>query len=511
MDSPEQIPDQDQKLANLVDQAVERLRQEFLARLEETRSQVERQLRAESAVAAPAPRRDTASLESLHGAISSVDRSRSQNEILTALLKGGVRFASRSVLLLTGQSGLGGWGASGFGASAEKVGSLELPYGTDTAWSRLAAGRGAIELSAADCAQLCDHIDGSRPAGGILIPLILRDRIAACLYADRLADDEILDPMALQLLTYVSGQAIETLALRERRSTATLRLAAEAPAEEAGLPLWQAEAAVPDVEVEVEPSEPAAAPQPLPEEEIEVEEAAPPPAAGAAEAVEIEEPPAYEPSEAPVVEETYQEPIESVQDTGFAVEPAVDIEPPMAEEVAGQTQQLRAEPDMEPAPPSVEMPTTDATPDSLPAEETPQRADELYAEPEPTPPPEPPAAPAQPAPSSAQVAPPDDLQGPGWAFTTTIPSPTESGDQSEHEEARRLARLLVTEIKLYNEEQVEEGRRKGNIYRELKEDIDRSRQIFEERIDEQIRSEADYFQEELVRILAGGDAEALGA
>ena len=44
----------------------------------------------------------------------------------------------------------------------------------------------------------------------------------------------------------------------------------------------------------------------------------------------------------------------------------------------------------------------------------------------------------------------------------------------------------------------------------LREDINRSRQIYEERIDEQIRAETDYFHEELVRILAGGDADALG-
>ena len=80
----------------------------------------------------------------------------------------------------------------------------------------------------------------------------------------------------------------------------------------------------------------------------------------------------------------------------------------------------------------------------------------------------------------------------------------------QHEEARRLARLLVTEIKLYNEEQVEEGRRGNDIYARLREDIDRSRQIFNERVDDSVRQETDYFHEEMVRILAGGNAEALG-
>jgi len=79
-----------------------------------------------------------------------------------------------------------------------------------------------------------------------------------------------------------------------------------------------------------------------------------------------------------------------------------------------------------------------------------------------------------------------------------------------HEEARRLARLLVSEIKLYNEEQVEEGRRNRDIYERLKEDIDRSRQMYDERVDPKILRSTDYFYQELVRILAAGDSKALG-
>jgi hypothetical protein len=118
---------------------------------------------------------------------------------------------------------------------------------------------------------------------------------------------------------------------------------------------------------------------------------------------------------------------------------------------------------------------------------------------------------------STEVAPPPDLQGPGWAFATTrIPTvqaaapAAASPEDATHDEARRLARLLVSEIKLYNEEQVEDGRRNRDIYERLKEDIDRSRQMYEERVDERIRNTTDYFYQELVRILAGGDPKAMG-
>ena len=82
--------------------------------------------------------------------------------------------------------------------------------------------------------------------------------------------------------------------------------------------------------------------------------------------------------------------------------------------------------------------------------------------------------------------------------------------QRQRDDARRLARLLVSEIKLYNEKKVDEGRAAGDLYERLKDDIERSRQVFEERTPEALRRETDFFREELVRILADGRAEALG-
>ncbi len=89
------------------------------------------------------------------------------------------------------------------------------------------------------------------------------------------------------------------------------------------------------------------------------------------------------------------------------------------------------------------------------------------------------------------------------------PLATASPDERQ-EEARRFARLLVSEIKLYNERAVLEGREGGNIYHRLKDDIDRSRQMYDERIPDDVRSSTNFFQEELVRILADGRPEALG-
>ena len=113
--------------------------------------------------------------------------------------------------------------------------------------------------------------------------------------------------------------------------------------------------------------------------------------------------------------------------------------------------------------------------------------------------------PVQPVvPPSAEPAP-----APGEAAAEGEPALSPE-DEARHEEARRFARLLVSEIKLYNEEEVERGRSGNDLYRRLKEDIDRSREMFEKRIPPEVRAVRDYFQDELVRILGDGDPDCLG-
>ena len=77
-------------------------------------------------------------------------------------------------------------------------------------------------------------------------------------------------------------------------------------------------------------------------------------------------------------------------------------------------------------------------------------------------------------------------------------------------EARRFARLLASEIKLYNEGAVREGLERGNLYFRLREDIERGRRLYEERVPAEVRLKGDYYYEELVDVLAEGRPEAMG-
>ena len=176
-------------------------------------------------------------------------------------------------------------------------------------------------------------------------------------------------------------------------------------------------------------------------------------------------------------------------------------ETPAEPEIVSSEPSLAYEPD-EPMP----------APKAKPAPPPPPAA---AAPPPPSPPPPAAAAPAAPA---APAAEPRKSEGAPLARPSSAASarrlagplaPLDTGDERK-EEARRFAKLLVSEIKLYNEKAVLDGRQQGNLYERLKEDIDRSRQMYDERIPEDVRASSNFFYEELVRILADGRADALG-
>jgi hypothetical protein len=75
-------------------------------------------------------------------------------------------------------------------------------------------------------------------------------------------------------------------------------------------------------------------------------------------------------------------------------------------------------------------------------------------------------------------------------------------------EAQRFARRLVSDIKLYNEARVAEARRNHDLYDQLREDIDRSRAMYDRAGDSM--ADRDYFHEAVVEILCNGDATMLG-
>jgi len=116
-----------------------------------------------------------------------------------------------------------------------------------------------------------------------------------------------------------------------------------------------------------------------------------------------------------------------------------------------------------------------------------------------------PAAPIFEAPAPVVTPPPIPATPPVSAQPWSTPD-----EEKQYNDARRFARLLVSEIKLYNEDSVTEGRIEKDLYRRLQKDIDRSREMFDKRVPRSLGLKIDYFHEELVRILAEGDSTKLG-
>lgn len=452
----EPSPDLDPSVAQAIQQAMDALRAELMELLSS----------AGAASSTPAAVESGAGdrLRRLEDAVEALDRADSQAELLGALLRQAGSFAERALFLVLDDEELKGWAAYGFGDDPDVTAvALATPAGVESK-------RPSTDPEV--CADICTQMGAEPAANGLLIPFALRGRVAGALYVDRLAGAAQLDRPALRILTYVAAQALETLPLRRPREVAEVEVATAVElSEPEPLPVSDVEAAEgPDVDVSGA-----------------VQEVAPPAAEGGddEDSLALQREAAGTLTEEPRDEE--------------AAEKEVSAEVAVGEEVSDEET-----PDVD-----ADTATREADDEAIEIAERAFATQEISTVELPLD--EKAVAPApRPQPSGlledAEVVPPSDLEGPGWAFS----GPESSSGDSRYEEARRLARLLVTEIKLYNEEKVRQGREGSNIYVHLRDDIERSRRIYQERIGEDVRSDTDYFQEEVVRILAGGNSTALG-
>jgi len=95
-------------------------------------------------------------------------------------------------------------------------------------------------------------------------------------------------------------------------------------------------------------------------------------------------------------------------------------------------------------------------------------------------------------------------------FGNTDSSAPDLSEAQLQNDALRFAKLLVAEIKLNHKAEVYEGCQNADLYQRLKKEIDRSRKVYEKRVSPLIAAKSNYFYEELVKTLAGGDASKLG-
>jgi hypothetical protein len=358
--------------------------------------------------------------------VQAIERGKSQVDVLNALLEQCLGFGSRAALLILRGEMFSGWKGVGFsshGGNDENVKRFNAAPGLVPELDRILQHEQVVIW---DGANLATRLGVSGSDRAVLVPMVIKDKVSAAVYVDAVGNDvENLDVESIELLVFMTGLLIDTLAIRKKTPSPSLT--------EEGSTTTAAEPAMP-----APPTVTAPHPSPAPERPPAPPAPAPPPPATA---------------------------IPTTTGSGT---------------VAISAAQMR------------EMMNAGAAP-SAPAPPPPAAA----------PPPPPPAAPAGEDKPSTQYIPP-----PGLARGTAFGG--HADESKKHDEARRFARLLVSEIKLYNETKVDQGRKNNDLYERLKEDIDRSRQMYDERISDDVRKVSNYFYDELVRILADGKAEVLG-
>jgi hypothetical protein len=354
-------------------------------------------------------------------AIAEVNEQETQADILKVLVNRAASFAPRVAFFVIKGDQVSGWRGRGFEGTVgdRAIQQIAFSLSADTVVSE--AARSLATWSGGPGSHAEDHMLLNRlgeepPQRIVAIPLNVRKRAVAVLYADSAAlDSESINLEALETLTGVSGMAVELLSVAKAApKRVTGEQPTEAPASEAYTPAREYE--------------------------------------------EVAQPPVV--SEGLVGEDT-------LRSHYIQAEPEV---PTVAEE------------ELHPA----------GEASLLPPEEGVAEQPEAAAPPvETTPPP---------------------LTRRRYGQDADLPVEVSSEEERRlHNDARRFARLLISEIKLYNEQKVAEGRSQYDLYDRLREYIDRSREMYDKRVRAEVAARYDYFHGELVNTLAEGDIAKLGS
>src|SRR5262245_60039842 len=527
-----------------LEEAAASARREAEIQIEELREQLEASRQALTMAAAAAPQSSSQPFEAFKAAVEDIDSQRTQSDILAALVRHAADFAPRVVFFVIKSGDAVGWKASGFenGLNDETVKLLSMPSQKprllrDALTSlRLAASN--PQLGDDDSSEALGIYGRPAPERAVAIPLMVLNKAVAVLYADSGAQSESsLNAEAAESLTRIAGRTIELML--SRRGAEQARPGAQPAGETPPATSLRTDGKAMGAAIQQTPSQSQLTFQStsqmdsaLVEPEIkqdyargidhEIREDAP-------QIAKIDRTTGRDPDEItvetrltreiPLISFKNSQVDESLRQAEAQLpEPAyIETEPratsgplpnlrEISETSAGISGRLR-----------FESPASQLAPSPTEREEQPALSEPIAgASPMPisdfAAPPvgEPPASSEIPA-FSPPPAPP--VFTPSTKAKSAQPAASVPGSETEqraHNDARRFARLLVSEIKLYNAANVNDGRRNYDLYDRLKDEIDRSRKVYDKRVSPTVAARFDYFYDELVQTLAEGDPAKLG-
>lgn len=447
--------------------------------------------------------------DKLRDAINDISGKDSQSSILKSLVQHAEDFAPRGAFFIVKNEHFAGWKV--FGTSDESteaaVREVHFPTSSGSILGDAVRSLSTVEGHAganADDDSFLEKLGYGHPDKMYAIPLMARGRGVAVLYADHGENGIAPNLEALEMLVRVAGLTVELHALAQPTHAGGSPAAApdlENVQHEAEHSFADSAAAQPAVESSAEPSsfafsesvsfeggfpqEPTPVFDPAPEykRESDISYADSP-----FTAVD-----GYEATPEPVEAETFEyqsfETVQTAIEPEPFAEPVQSFEPVHEPEPAVQFEAREPEPAAFGSSP-FERTAEEFAPAGMPSGGFEPAVEQIVE----------PVAPAPAVPRARLSDRPVDLP---------IDVPEE--ERRSHNDARRFARLLVSEIKLYNEKKVIEGREASDLYSRLQEAIDRSREMYDKRVQPPVASKFDYFHYELVNSLAEGDAGRLGS
>jgi hypothetical protein len=108
-----------------------------------------------------------------------------------------------------------------------------------------------------------------------------------------------------------------------------------------------------------------------------------------------------------------------------------------------------------------------------------------------------------PEPPAAQPAPPAEPEAPA-AKSKPKKKKGKKGGSSDDDRAKRLARVLVSDILCYNQDKRDQALQDGNLMTVLGAEIKKSWEMYKDKIGPETASSTNYFKEALNEILADG-------
>ena len=432
----------------------------------------------------------TAGISDLRDAINDITAQDSQATILKSLVNHAAQFTPRGAFFIVKNEHFVGWRAFGKEGDSDEQSVREIffPVASSTALGESVRSLSAVESSFGtypDDPIYLTKLGFGEPDRMYAIPLIARGRGVAVLYADYGSQGENVNVEALETLVRVAGLTVEVLAAAPaagfQDSQAVSQTYEESVSEER-------REVYTDTEVETsEDSRTVSDEQPEETEAFENEDFSGQPVSASDDSVKK----VNETEEISLQEKTNE--IEEVSVAGdeahYWSQPTVVEE---AQEEAEVYQSVVAENDYS-APAESDYQFTKPIEDNSLNGKTETPAVEKF---------EPSVS------ETVSAAPPVRSR----FSDRNVDLPIEVGENERrlHNDARRFARLLVSEIKLYNEQKVKEGRDAQDLYERLREAIDRSRDMYDKRVQPPVAAKFDYFHYELISSLAEGEEGKLG-